>query len=220
MIAPSPKQALSGGGKGVRIFGWMDRNSSQDDRALVDAALRDRHAYAAIVVRYEHMLARYVRRLLGRHAQAADDVLQEVFIKAYVNLNDYDKARPFGPWIYRIAHNEAIGFLRKRRAQPQVLDGEDGLRILDRIAADVDVNEKADLARLDQGVRAAMHELGQKYRDVLVLRYLEQKSYDDIADILELPPGTVATRIKRGLQRLRASLQRSGTDLGAFHRDE
>jgi hypothetical protein len=100
-----------------------------DDGQLVAAALRNPQAYAALVRRYEPALTRYVRRRLGRHAQSAEDVLQDVFIKAYLNLNDYDQSRPFAPWIYRIAHNEAVGFLRKQNAGTQTISGEDVLLI-------------------------------------------------------------------------------------------
>jgi RNA polymerase sigma-70 factor, ECF subfamily len=184
---------------------------AQDDPTLVEAALRDRNAYAQLVARYEHPLARYVARLLGGHRQSVEDVLQEVFIKAYVNLNDYDRSRPFAPWLYRIAHNEAVSFLRKRQVQPQFVTGEDALLIIER-AAEADVNEGTDHTRIEE-IRTAIGELDTAYRDVLVLRYLEEKSYDEIADILRLPPGTVATRINRGVKRLKArleSLQREG----------
>lgn len=96
-------------------------SSAPSDRTLVLAALADSIGYGAIVGRYEFVLRRYVTRLLGSHAQAVDDVLQETFLKAYLNLNDYDQARAFSPWLYRIAHNEAISFLRKLRAQPQAI---------------------------------------------------------------------------------------------------
>lgn len=184
----------------------MHDPSPESDQALVEATLRDRNAYARLVDRYEPQLARYVKRLLGSYAQSAEDVLQEIFIKAYVNLNDYDRSRPFGPWIYRIAHNEAVSFLRKRRAQPQLIAGEDGLLILERLTSGREVNESAGLMRIEKEIAAAMAGLGERYRDVLVLRYLEDKSYDDIADILKLPAGTVATRLRRGLERLKSAL--------------
>ena len=184
-------------------------HSLGDDRQLVEAALRDRKAYAALVRRYETALGRYVKRLLGRHRQSAEDVLQDTFIKAYVNLNDYDRSRPFSPWIYRIAHNEAISFLRKRSAEPQVITGEDALLILDRVADDDNPDAAWQRTRTEGDVRKALSELEQRYRDVLVLRYLEEKSYDEIADILEMPPGTVATLINRGLKKLQSPLRTS-----------
>jgi RNA polymerase sigma-70 factor, ECF subfamily len=180
--------------------------SLSDDRQLAEAALHDKQAYAALVRRYETVLGRYVKRLLGRHGQSAEDVLQDIFIKAYVNLNDYDRSRPFSPWIYRIAHNEAISFLRKRSAEPQVIAGEDALLILDRVADGEDPGAAWQRTRTDNDIRKALSALDQRYRDVLVLRYLEEKSYDEIADILEIPPGTVATLINRGLKKLKAPL--------------
>jgi RNA polymerase sigma-70 factor, ECF subfamily len=180
-----------------------------DDRQLVEAVLRDSRAYAELVRRYEAVLARYVRRLLGGHGQWAEDVLQDIFIKAYVNLNDYDRSRPFSPWIYRIAHNEAVSFLRKQRAERQTIAGDDAMLILERVADGNDPAAALLQARTEAEVRKAVSDLDRRYRDVLVLRYLEEKSYDEIADILELPPGTVATLISRGLKRLKAPLQTS-----------
>jgi RNA polymerase sigma-70 factor (ECF subfamily) len=201
-------------------YGLVQDDLDRDDRELVDAALRDKNAYAGVVNRYERVLARYVRRLLGVYAQSAEDVLQETFIKAYINLNDYDGSRPFGPWIYRIAHNEAISFLRKRRPQPQFLAGEDGLLLLERMADEADLNERAGIDRFEKQMQAAISELDERYRDVLVLRYLEEKSYDDIGEILRLPSGTVATRIRRGLQRMKALLESSGASLREYDRHE
>ena len=183
--------------------------SPSDDGLLVAAALRDRHAYAALVRRYESVLGRYVRRLLGRHGQSTEDVLQDIFIKAYVNLNDYDRSRPFAPWIYRIAHNEAVSFLRKQRAALQTINGEDALLILERVTGGDNPEDNLQNSRTQGDVRKALSQLDQRYRDVIVLRYLEEKSYDEIADILELPPGTVATFIHRGLKQLRTPLRLS-----------
>ncbi len=180
---------------------------SMDDRQLVEAALQDGQAYALIVLRYEAALARYVRRLLGHQLQATEDVLQEIFIKAYVNLNDYDRSRPFSPWIYRIAHNETISFLRKHNIERQTITGEDALAILERVADGDDPAAAWQRKRTEGEVREALSKLDRRYRDVLVLRYLEEKSYDEIADILEMPPGTVATLINRGLKQLQTPLR-------------
>ncbi len=183
--------------------------AAQHDGALVARALRDPNAYGAIVLRFEAALKRYVRRLLGRHAQSAEDVLQDVFIKAYVNLNDYDTSRPLAPWLYRIAHNEAVSFLRKRSSEPQVIDGEDGRFLLERMRDETLADGRVRFDLTESGVNGALIELDPRYRDVLVLRYLEDKSYDEISDILQMPPGTVATRIRRGLERLKSTLTTS-----------
>lgn len=183
-----------------------------EDQALVDAALVDHGAYRFIVRRYEAALRRYVGRLLGSSAQAVEDVLQEVFLKTYMNLNDYDGGRPFGPWIYRIAYNEAVSHLRKNNTQPKAINGAEGQLILEQLADEAIGHDLLEAGERDSRLRQALNSLEARYRDVLVLRYLEDKSYDDISDILEMPPGTVATRIQRGLKQLRSAIGTTGKD--------
>lgn len=173
------------------------------DEALVKAALQDGQAYGALVRRYEMRLARYVRRLLGTHGQLTDDVLQNGFIRGYLNLNDYDPARPFSPWIYRIMRNEALSQLRSLRAGIQMIDGEEAQLILERIADDDTPETSLLRSSTAADIRSALDGLDQRYRDVLVLRYLEEMSYDEISEVLALPPGTVANNISRGLKQLR-----------------
>ena len=188
----------------------MNQFEDLSDQVQVAAALADRNAFARIVRAYEPVLRRYVRRLLGPAAQAVEDVLQEAFVKAYVNLNDYDGSRPFAPWIYRIAHNEAVSHLRKHGTKPQIIDGEAGLLILERLSDGRGSSDNLDLLQNDAELHKALSQIDSRYRDVLVLRYLEDKSYDDISDILEMPPGTVATRIQRGLKKMRAAFAAAG----------
>ena len=185
-----------------------------DDRELVEGALRDPQAYALLVDRYEAALRRYVRRLMGGNEAHVEDILQEVFIKAYVNLNDFDRSKAWAPWIYRIAHNEAFSFIRKQRAAPPLIDGDDGLLLMARIADGAGPHETWAERAQSKELHACLARLGPRYRDVLVLRYLEEKSYRDIGDILRLPPGTVATLIKRGLARLRSAMEQVGAGHG------
>ena len=184
--------------------------SLAEDQDLVRAALRDPKAYALIVRRYEAPLKRYVGRLLGTSSPSIEDVLQEAFIKAYVNLNDYDQRRRFSPWLFRIAHNEAHNLLRKQRTEPRVISGEEGLSLLERMAEGTDARTNPDIARDEEHVRGALKDLDERYRDVMILRFLEEKNYEDISDILELPMGTVATLISRGKQQLRRALAERG----------
>jgi len=176
-----------------------------EDQDLVQAALREPKAYASIVRRYEAPLKRYVGRLLGTSSPSIEDVLQETFIKAYVNLNDYDQRRRFSPWLFRIAHNEAHTLLRKQRTEPRVISGEEGLLLLERTKG-TETRTDLDIAYDEERVRAALTDLDERYRDVMILRFLEDKNYEDISDILELPMGTVATLISRGKQQLRRAL--------------
>ncbi len=180
------------------------------DGELAAAALRDKQAYAFVVRRWEAPLGRYVSRLVGRSKGLAEDILQEVFLKAYLNLNDYDQSRPFGPWIYRIARNQAIDSLRKQKGEPVFVTGEDAAVIFERLVGEVEPQETFDRIRIEEKVRLAIGTLDPRYREVMLLRYLEEKEYEEISDILEVPPGTVATLIRRGTQRLRSALEALG----------
>lgn len=181
--------------------------SELSDKTLVMAALHEPNAYGLLIKCYESKLRRYVGRIMFNQNAAIDDVLQNTFIKAYINLKDYDQTRPLGSWLYRIAHNEAINYLRKTRSGPATISGEDAEIFMAQCA---DPNDPHSL--LCQGhdaglVQQALSTLEQKYRDVLVLRFLEDHSYSAISDILHLPPGTVATLIKRGLQKMRVAFE-------------
>ena len=138
--------------------------------------------------------------------EATDAELVEAVLR---NRNAYARSRPFSPWIYRIAHNEAMSHLRRNHSEPQPLDSAGAELILERLAADDDPAENLLRKRAGHAVRAAIGDLDLKYRDVLVLRYLEENSYDEIADILHLPPGRVATLIARGLKKLKNPLELS-----------
>lgn len=178
-------------------------DQSTDDRALVRAALQSPNNYRLLVQRYALPLRRYLVRMLGSNARNADDVLQDVFLKVYVNLNEYDQERPFAPWIYRIAHNEAVNHLRQSKPSTLEIGGEDGELLMQNVA-------HHSYGRTNPGLREALQNafahLPPTYRDVLILRLLEDKGYDEIGEILAIPSGTVAIRIKRGLKRLQASL--------------
>ncbi len=194
----------------------MKDAATVDDRTLVERSLIDRDVYGLLISRYEAPLSRYVGRLLGQHGHATEDVLQDIFIKAYVNLRGYDRSRPFAPWIYRIAHNEAMTALRKRRAQPQTIDGEDGKMLLERIGETRDPHHELASLGITRTICACLDGLDRRYREVLVLRFLEDKSYTEIADILALPAGTVATFIRRGLNQLKPALEAAGLGIGSL----
>jgi RNA polymerase sigma-70 factor, ECF subfamily len=184
--------------------------SGESDQELVLAVFTDRHVYGRLIGRYEHKLRRYLSRFLGPNRELTDDVLQDVFIKAYLNLNDYDQSRSFAPWLYRIAHNEAINHLRKLTSGVQTVSGEDAQIFLEQVADPENPDSLFWKGQSSQHLRKCLDALETKYRDVLVLRYLEEQSYDAIAEILRLPPGTVATLLRRGLLRLREIYHASG----------
>lgn len=181
--------------------------NNMSDREAVAIALENPIFFGHIVDRYQDKLARYIHRLGVRNPDDRDDVLQEIFVKVYRNLNGFDETLSFSAWIYRIAHNEAISWYRKRRVRPEGNLVQDGESLLEALASDVTDTEVS----FDQGLNAdevskALQEVPEKYRDVLILRFYEQLSYEEIADVLKLPVGTVGTYVHRGKSALKDNL--------------
>lgn len=179
------------------------------DEEVVRMTLKDPNQYGLIVERYEAKLKRYIIRLGVRVPDDQLDVLQEVFIKAYRNLNSFDSSFSFSSWIYRIAHNEAISWFRKKNVRPEghlVSDADDLLTFLSSS------NELPDV-KFDQHINAdeigrALASIDEKYREPLILRFFEHKEYDEISDILEIPIGSVGTLLHRGKKQLAGVLNK------------
>ncbi|MFA5925961.1 MAG: sigma-70 family RNA polymerase sigma factor [Parcubacteria group bacterium] len=177
----------------------IDNNSCEKktDEELVVLALKDQDYFSCLVERYEPKLKRYILRISASTQEDAEDLLQEIFVKVYRNLNDFDPGLKFSSWIYRIAHNQVISQWRKTRVRPQVLKFEADEDFLKFIATDEDLARDTERKFTGEQVRATISELDPKYREVLVLKFLEGKDYKEISDILEKPLGTVATLINR-----------------------
>lgn len=179
------------------------------DNEVVKLTLDNQEIYAELVRRYHDKLLRYIKSLGCRNADDAEDVLQEVFIKAYRNLNDYDTSLKLSSWLYRIAHNQTISFFRKVNVRPQPLAKEEDLILLDFIQADIDLSVDLDQKYLADNLEGILNKLDEKYRRVLVLKYLEAKSYEEISDILQKPLGTVATLLNRAKTKFKKELDNS-----------
>jgi RNA polymerase sigma-70 factor (ECF subfamily) len=166
----------------------------RSDRDLVRAARRgDRDAAASLFRRYWQDAWRAAFAISGRRAMA-DDVAADAFERAFAALERFDERRPFGPWLHRIVANRALDLLRAERR----LTGEEP-------------EEPADLApdhgRGDRGLLAAVAELSLERRVVVVLRYGVGMTPKQIAAALDLPVGTVNSRLARSLEQLRVSFE-------------
>ncbi len=173
------------------------------DEELVAAALQEQAFFGDIVERYQEKLLRYINRLGVRNKEDGEDVLQEIFVKVYRNLNGFDQSLSFSSWIYRIAHNEAISWYRKRSVRPEghlVDDGEVllGFMFTEEDSSEVDFDKTINA----EEINGALDQLDEKYRTVLILRFFEHKEYDEISDILKIPIGSVGTLVHRGKKRL------------------
>lgn len=188
----------------------MVDSGTDTDAVVVQKTLKERDYFGVLISRYEGKLDRYVRRLGVFSPDDRHDVLQDIFIKVYRNLNAFDQKLSFSSWIYRIAHNETMSWFRRRAARPEGHMVDDGDAVLELISGR-ETSERVHLEESDrESINKAIKELPQKYQDVLLLRYFEERTYEEIADILEIPIGTVATLVFRAKDRLKRLLDAQG----------
>jgi RNA polymerase sigma-70 factor, ECF subfamily len=195
-------------------------SSAKKDAELVQRTLQQSDEFGRIIDKYQEPLKRYVRRIARPGQDELDMLLQDIFIKAYENLNDFDQSLPFSSWIYRIAHNESIDYLRRKSRFGASLDDpahdDDTLTLAETIAADDDIVVETDKEYVRKCIVKVLDELEPKYRSVLVLKFLEDKDYNDISDILRKPPGTIATLIHRAKKEFRRLAEEKGMHLGGL----
>lgn len=159
--------------------------------------------FGVLMERYEAKLTRYLTKFLIR-GEDAKDILQEIFIKAYVNINTFDPKRPFSPWIYRIAHNEAVNTIRKRK-RDMIIPLDLDLLFPQPVAKETADKETQD-KELAQLIEKGLDKLDSKYREALVLYFFEEMDYKMIAEVLKIPTSTVGVRIKRAKEMLKKQL--------------
>ena len=169
------------------------------ERALVRAAQRGDEQALEELFRRHWRSAHRTAYLVVHDGAAAEDIAQEAFIAAVRALDRFDRRRPFGPWLHRIVVNRSIDWSRASKARREV-SGE-ALEL-------VDAGDEPDLAGIADSDRvvAALRTLGPEQRAVVVLRYLLDYTPGEIADLLELPRGTVNSRLRRGLDALAREL--------------
>ena len=183
------------------------------DSDLVSLTLKDQDYFLCLMEKYQERLLRYIFRLTAATKEDAEDILQDVFIKVYKNLNGYDRKLKFSSWIYRITHNEVISNWRKVKARPDVINSEKTDFILEKITANLDIEKDADDKILRENMFKVLYTLDPKYREVLILRYIEEKDYSEISDILRKPVGTVGTLLNRAKKKLKEEITKGNINL-------
>jgi RNA polymerase sigma-70 factor (ECF subfamily) len=173
---------------------------------------------AMLIRRYERELFSYLRRLTT-DATLAEDVFQNTFLQVHVKRHLYEAGRPFRPWLYTIATHQAIDALRRnRRHQRPSLDTEHeagrydaSSTLLDLVSGEEsDPHADAERSERRELVRAAVDGLAEHLRVVVVLSYYQGLKYKDIADILDIPVGTVKSRLHTAVRRLADEWERLG----------
>lgn len=180
----------------------------ESDRILDELlALRCRRgdggAWRELVRRWERRLFYYVRRIVGGERDAWD-VLQQTWLAAYKGMPALREPRALRSWLYRIAHLTAMSHLRRRGAAITADDIDEAVELPDAAA------EEEFSAEAAEQVHAGLAKLSLAHREVLTLHFLEDVSVDEIAAVLDVPPGTVKSRLFHAKRALRAAIERGG----------
>lgn len=164
--------------------------SPLSDEALVEITRsEDQELYAELIQRYDAKLLAYAATFTKDNSEAAD-IVQLAFIKAFKNLRGFNTQKKFSSWIYRIVHNEAVNSIKRAKYQVPLPEGVD-------FKSEDDTKLEYERSELKLRVQACLNKIPLKYSEPIRLFYLADKSYSEISDILRLPPGTVAVRIRR-----------------------
>ncbi len=187
---------------GVRLNG---AKVEQEDGQLIRSACQgDAAAYGALVRKYQARLCTSLTHVCGS-LDDAEDVAQEAFVQAYVKLRTFAGGSAFYTWLYRIAVNAAISKRRRRREQTSVESKREELGL-----EPLDDGERADERMLREEraaqVQRALARLSEEHRTILVLREIDDCDYDEIAQVLQLPVGTVRSRLHRARLQLKEQL--------------
>ncbi len=176
----------------------LRKKTDEELAALVQG--KNERAFGVLMNRYQSKLLRYGRKFLSDNAPI-EDVVQEVFIKTYENILSYDPARPFSPWIYRIAHNMFVNALRSNSRLPFVTVDLDMFSAHTAYEIDPAADEEREHARtlVERGLKS----LAPIYREIIILYYIEHLGYQEIAEVLHVPIGTVGVRLRRAREALK-----------------
>jgi RNA polymerase sigma-70 factor (ECF subfamily) len=180
--------------------------SEISDFELVQKSLQNPDFFGEIITRYEKTLDRFLFRIGAHEKEDREDALQESFVKAYKNLNEVDEDLSFSSWIYRITRNTWIDAFRKKKSRGQKLElSEEEEQIFWNTISDnnQDIEKNFQKKEVSELVKKALFHVPEKYREVLLLFFLEEKSYREISDILQKNENSIATLVSRGKAKLK-----------------
>jgi RNA polymerase sigma factor (sigma-70 family) len=192
--------------------------SSQQDRVLVEQALAGRQsAFQELLNKYQEAIRRHIYRMV-RDKKMVDDLVQESFIKAFTSIGSYSSDYAFSTWLYKIATNHTIDYLRRRKLSTISVDRPPGREDGDERPIELpDSTYRPDRHVMEDQQRQLIHEaielLPEKYHRVIVMRHQQEMSYDEIAEALDLPLGTVKAHIFRARALLYRHLRDRRDDL-------
>ncbi len=176
------------------------------DEEVVILTLKNQDNFVLIINRCKSKLFNYIRRITSVRDEDAEDLLQEIFLKVYLNLNDFDSGLKFSSWIYAIARNQVISNHRRlnARAEGHSVTLEDDS--VNRIIFNFSIENELDNLYLKENVAKILYSLPERYREILVLKFLEEKNYQEISDIIKKPVGTVGSMMNKAKSEFKKEL--------------
>ena len=167
----------------------------------------DQSAFTQLMARYQERVARYIFNMVGNQ-EDAQDLCQETFVRVYRALGSFDTHREFAPWVYRIAHNVAIDYLRQKKAKPAFLGSDPEYPMEERQDPKaVDPLQKVVSQDMNRVIQSAIQALPENYRSVIVFRYVDDLSYEEIAEVLGITKANVMMRMSRARHMLHERLK-------------
>ena len=185
-------------------------NDYSDEELAKKVGEGDIDKFGVLMERYQAKLFRYGSKFLSSEDNI-EDVVQDVFIKTYQNIKSFDTSQKFSPWIYRIAHNTYINTIKKNLLNPLYLFDFDTL--VSHTVLENPVERESEQKEMKKIVDRGLSQIEPKYREILVLYYIEDLSYKEISDILHIPIGTVGVRIMRAKDILKETYNKLGIEI-------
>lgn len=179
----------------------MDEPRLQSDEQIAERIQKgEKEQFGILMERYDKKLSRYGRKFLW-DKDNIEDIVQDVFISTFKNINNFDTSLKFSSWIYRIAHNAFVNGLKKQ--QKNSLPNFDFDVFVSHVAYEDPAVEEREHEDMQKLIAGGLDQLKPKYKEAIILHYLEDFSYKEISDILQIPTGTVGVRVKRGREALK-----------------
>lgn len=191
-------------------------NQDKDDSEIVKIILDwDINAFSIIMDRYEKKLLSYISKKTNLSVEDAENLLQDIFIKVYKKLNYYNSSYTFNAWIYKIAYNAILDNYKKKDKWNHVsldlnIDEEWNNSLLDLIEdKNANIEDNLKKQELNKKIFEIINSLDEKYKEVIILKYMEDLKYEEISDVLKIPYNTVGTLINRAKKQIKQLVEKS-----------
>jgi len=186
-----------------------NKNRKEDYALVEQAKLNEQPAFTRLMDKYRVPLHFHISKIV-REQEMIEDLVQEAFLKAFDNIHSFDTSYAFSTWLYRIATNHSIDYLRKKKMKTLSIDepvrAKDGEMRIELPDTDSEADRDIIQQQREHIILQAIAELPDKYSAIIKLRHMDDKSYHEIAEIMELPLGTVKAHIFRARELLNKCL--------------